>query len=1109
MKIKQFIWISIIILLMVLMKINTQIQGAEDTDNSLQNFRNDILVIVHADSKLVNNIQIPFAEQVNAIGFEQHPPQYQPTATPQSLSIEELLESCIQHFNMGALDDALSDCETIVTHPQSTDNPLLKGFAALVVGRIYHLRQQYDEALQYYEVALFSLQAAGDRELEETAIFNIGAVYNALGQYEQAMSYYEQALVIARDIGDRAGEELTLNDMGTLYYKKGQYKQALEYYQQALIIAREQGNSIEEGTTLNNLGETYSAQGEYEQAVEYFQQALALAHAAGNTVMEGTILNNLGKVYDSQGQYEQALACQQQALALALQVGDRTLQGTAFHNMGAVYKHEGQYQQALEYYQQALLIRREVGDRAGEGATINNIGAVYNSRGQYEQALSHYQQSLTIMQELNDLVGQGTVLNSIGTVYANQGNYGNALKNFEDALTLAQTLGNQVGEVQSLNNIGELYSRQNQYVNALTYLNQALGLAQSLGDRADEGVILHNIGKAYYSQEQPESALERLEQALTIWREIGSQANEAVILNMIGTVYNSQGQYELALTYYEQALVIDQAVGNRSEEGILLANIATVLLSQGQYEQAHELSMEALDILREVGNRQSESLVLNNIAFTYDMSGERQSAIQYYKESTTLIIDVLGAAGLESSISSIAGNNNNTMPFHRLAVLLTQDGHVDEALNYAELGQAFLLRTELINQPIDFRVNLDQSLLDQEIQLRLALNFAQTTYDTLYQDISASRDDIETARTALRTIQNDYQEHLTVMQLHGGFLARQIAHEAASLSQIQAAIPVDTTLLVYVISSPNSVVFLITNNSLNAVILDVGQDDISNIVNVFETDVQANAKVLRTLYDLIFAPIADQITTSRLLIVPDGPLNMVPFAALQASENQYLIDRYAISTVASATTLVLLNDRAQKTLVEPPSPGLILAQPSAPGLPQLRYANAEAQAVADLLGVTADVNATEADLRASSSDSAIIYISAHAQLDRFAPPFSVIYLGAGQGYDGHLEAREVYELDLTQGTELVVLSGCNTASGGSGEDFGVFTRAFLGVGVPRVVGSLWSVDDQATADLIVAFIAERANYDNDAEALRTAILTIKQKYPEPYYWAGFVLNGLP
>jgi CHAT domain-containing protein len=159
--------------------------------------------------------------------------------------------------------------------------------------------------------------------------------------------------------------------------------------------------------------------------------------------------------------------------------------------------------------------------------------------------------------------------------------------------------------------------------------------------------------------------------------------------------------------------------------------------------------------------------------------------------------------------------------------------------------------------------------------------------------------------------------------------------------------------------------------------------------------------------------------------------------------------------------------------------------------------------------VTAITDASESDLRAGSTGAAVIHISAHAELDRFAPLFSVIYLGEDDVYTGGVEVREIYELDLMQGTQLVILSGCNTASGGTGEDFGLLSRAFFAVGAEQVVASLWSVDDAATADLLPTFIAERANYDTDAGALRAAMLATRETHPEPYYWASFVLVGLP
>ncbi len=449
--------------------------------------------------------------------------------------------------------------------------------------------------------------------------------------------------------------------------------------------------------------------------------------------------------------------------------------------------------------------------------------------------------------------------------------------------------------------------------------------------------------------------------------------------------------------------------------------------------------------------------------------------------------------------------------YARISILLIQEDDLPIALEYTERGRGILSRDELRSQPVDFRGNLDdQTLLLEEETLRLAVLEAQNLVDALNRDLNTADQAKQDAQAALEDAQDTYDRHIERMQLQGGFLSRELALDVASLEEIQVALPDDTTLLLYGINPVGSYALLVTANDLRGFTLDAGTDQIDEAVRRFATDRRANADALRDLYDLVFAPITNEITTSHLIISPDGVLNYVPFAALQAPDGHYLIDDYAISMIPSGTTLVLLKDRQNTPAIQPI---LAMSQRSAPPLPALTHADSEVRIIADLFQMEAVTNATEADLRTQLAGRGILHISAHAELNPFAPLYSVIHLApdeAGQ-YDGRLEVREIYELDLSA-TELVILSGCDTRSGGDGEDFGLINRAFFGAGAQKVVSSLWSVDDEATAMLLTAFMEARLSgtYSNDADALQAAMIKIKDLYPDqPCYWASFVLTGLP
>jgi CHAT domain-containing protein len=117
----------------------------------------------------------------------------------------------------------------------------------------------------------------------------------------------------------------------------------------------------------------------------------------------------------------------------------------------------------------------------------------------------------------------------------------------------------------------------------------------------------------------------------------------------------------------------------------------------------------------------------------------------------------------------------------------------------------------------------------------------------------------------------------------------------------------------------------------------------------------------------------------------------------------------------------------------------------------------------------------------------------------------------GRLVDGFIRAREILEWPLE--ADLVVLSGCRTGIGRviRGEGIMALSRAFLAAGASRLVMSLWSVDDKATAELMARFYRRMLGTEHlaPAAALRAAQLEIRaeSRWRSPSFWAGFVLQG--
>jgi CHAT domain-containing protein len=179
-------------------------------------------------------------------------------------------------------------------------------------------------------------------------------------------------------------------------------------------------------------------------------------------------------------------------------------------------------------------------------------------------------------------------------------------------------------------------------------------------------------------------------------------------------------------------------------------------------------------------------------------------------------------------------------------------------------------------------------------------------------------------------------------------------------------------------------------------------------------------------------------------------------------------------------------------------------------VPPLPGAEEEARAIAKLINARplTGRRATKRAVRARAGGADFLYFATHGVASSDDPlQGGFLFLSARHLTDGFWTAQEVQNSRLK--AQIAVLSACQTGLG-KVHDAGVIglSRAFQLAGVPRVVMSLWSVNDQATAQLMKAFVKYlRSNVP--AEALRLAMLDVRRSRPAPAQWASFVLFGTP
>ena len=224
--------------------------------------------------------------------------------------------------------------------------------------------------------------------------------------------------------------------------------------------------------------------------------------------------------------------------------------------------------------------------------------------------------------------------------------------------------------------------------------------------------------------------------------------------------------------------------------------------------------------------------------------------------------------------------------------------------------------------------------------------------------------------------------------------------------------------------------------------------------------------------------------------------------------SRYLIEKFSISYVPSLSILEFLSDIKKKDRIKI----LALGNPDLNDKKlDLPAAEAEVETIKILFPAATVLKrkqATEAYIKKMAKHYHIVHFAGHGEYLPDDPLSSSIRLTPGENEDGHLEAREIFDLDMN--TDLVVMSACQTSIGQirKGDEIVGLTRAFLYAGSHAVLGSLWSISDEATSVLMKEFYLNIKDVDYP-EALRKAQLMMirSERYSAPFYWAAFSVTG--
>jgi len=816
------------------------------------------------------------------------------------------------------------------------------------------------------------------------------------------------------------------------------------------------------------------------------------------------------------GRYDEAINCGLRARDVFQADSDSLALGKIEHNIGNIYFRRDRYKDAEEFQRSARAHFESAGDLIQLTKIENSLALTLSQQHLTKAAEQLYEQALNRAIATGLKSTQAEIESSIGTLALYQGYYDRALDYLERSRRKYAELNLPHVLAMTEQEIADAYLELNLAPEAIEIYKKVEERFTRLGMHADEARAFAYHGRAEIRLGNLIQAQQLLSRARELYLREGNEVGAALVELTEAQLLQAKGDYISAQVAARHVETVLTTAGNPRR--VLFAHWL-----QGDAARLDQKDVEAKTLLgatlEEARESEQPDLVarcLTSLGLLAAASGDNSEAERQFR----LAIDVVEKlrAPLPGEEFRSAFFADNLVPYTELARVILASGapRPGEALIAIESARSRSLVDALggnLNVRLDPQDQFDRGLLKTLDEKRHELSYF---YSQLNQHINP-----QGVRTPerIRELQAEVRQREDLI----AEITRQLRHsrrerggpgENLNLESLQRFLGPDKVLVEFANINDELLAFIVTDSEVNVVRELCLLSEIGAEVAKFRFQIDSlrfgsaairrhlpalTARVqqhLGTLYEKLIGPLKHLCQDRDLVIVPTGKLHYLPFHALYDGES-YLIESRAISYAPSATVLqqCLLRERPeiQKALI------VGVADERTPQIHNeielLRTVFSESE-------VLMDDQATQGRLKDQCHEADLLHLACHAQFRADNPNFSALQLG-----DGWFTVSDAYGLSLH--CSLVTLSACETGvnSVAPGEELIGLARGFLSAGSPSVLLSLWTVDDEATQQLMVKFYSELRLTGSPAKALQAAQVEVLRGKRHPFFWSPFVLVG--
>ncbi|MBL7113022.1 MAG: CHAT domain-containing protein, partial [Bacteroidales bacterium] len=710
---------------------------------------------------------------------------------------------------------------------------------------------------------------------------------------------------------------------GDSYHNNHQYEQAITHYKNCLSASAKLGtfrNLDMEADICRKIAQGYSVLGQYEDALGYANRALQTDSIQGNSLefiedyrMTGNIYLYMGDFVHGIPRLEHALKLNEGMESSLKGLNQRSIADT-YLSLAQVNSVLGRFYNALQYTESALGLYKKNNDQRGLMEALLIKGNIYVNQGLIPEGITYLEESLETSEELD--LSSSRQHQALGEAYSLAANFEQAMRHKMNALDEAYNSRIIPQMIWANMGVGDAYADLGDYENAGNYYQRA-------ADLQDTAQI-----QAMALQASADMRLGNLSAAQEFYNNIGAGVASGLLALRQGEVNFEAGNSDLAITHYQNAASHFQGAG--VPEGSAKANLrlGDIYVTLNNHETALVYLAEAARLAL---SDETHWEIFYQKGRLFEAAGLKDSAIVSYKQAVQIIESIRGKFKIEEYKTKYI--ENKVKVYDKLIKILLENGQTEDAFLYSERARARSFLDMIANQKIEIKQGADQELIKSEQVLRLKINsLAKLIHaDDLGTNRGLSRFQVEKELMAAR---EEYDQLLERIKLMNNEYSSMVSIDPSGLDEIRNSLDDKTVLLTYWIGDDYLATLIISKNSITPYFLEIESSVISKDVAdsrravrriaEFQSGYQppsgrpavgrSSKEQLKYMYGLLIQPVYDNLKDYTCIgIVPHGSLHFLPFQALMAPDEQFLIENHAIFYSPSASVYVYCSEKSPGT----------------------------------------------------------------------------------------------------------------------------------------------------------------------------------------------------